>query len=131
MNKMLILLCVLTVGLVLTQPAHSQYTFYTGVNWVKIDQKPFSSAVKTQIKALTLQAVNEASLFSGTPIVNPKERDLTKYIKDIDKFYIDNDNKIIPIYFALKIASMKKEGIPEMQIKVYKAAVMKKLQILQ
>jgi len=117
------LLCLLVFSTTL----NAQYKFYTGRDWVKIDGKPYSKIVKMRMKSIILISIHDASIFSGTPIISPDEKNFEQYIPIIDNFYSKTDNWDLPLYFALKIAGMKKRGIPEMQINVYKTAVQKKL----
>ncbi len=106
--------------------AVAQYKFYAGDEWIAIGRGIPSASVRRHIKTLMLQAAQDASAFSGTPIISVNEKDLTKYIDDIDEFYGNKDNMAMPLYFALRIADMKKQGIPPQQVEAYRSLIIQK-----
>jgi len=124
-----ILLIILSCFLVLTgiYTASAAYKFFNGEDWIKIDEKTCPADLKIQMKLLSLKAVEGGSMFSGTPILAQNEQSVNAYIAAMDNFYSNEANRLIPLYFALKIASMEKQGIPAAQVRVYKAAIQKKL----
>lgn len=107
--------------------ASAAYHFFNGEDWVKIDQKTCPIDVKNNMKLMTLKAVEGGSLFSGTPILPQQEMNLSGYVEAVDMFYSNVTNREIPLYFALKIASMEKQGIPEAQVRLYRTAIQKKV----
>lgn len=107
----------------------AQFNFFSGDDWNKINSKDYSPETKTRLKLLILKTAQDASIFSGNPILSAAESNIPKYTSLIDKVYSTNENKNIPLYFALKIASMEKQGIPAEQIRIFKAALQKKMKL--
>ncbi|MBN1353070.1 MAG: hypothetical protein JW994_00175 [Candidatus Omnitrophica bacterium] len=123
-------LCILLLGALLVSAASGQYRFYDGSDWNSIDTLPYSSEIKTTIKTLILRAAEDASFFSNSPILAKDQKFTPEYVDSVNDFYSKADNKKIPVYFALKIASMDKANVLKKQIQLYRLAVLKKINAL-
>ena len=117
----------MTVLIMIAALSFAAHTFYAATEWKEIDSKNYAPDIKLRLKAMMLKAANDASLFTGNPTTDLKNKDFAQYVPDVDKFYENETNRLVPINFALKIANMKKQGTPDAQIKVYTAALQKKL----
>lgn len=129
MRKNLILMCVFTVFLWLSISAESQYNFISGTDWERISKSNYSPIVKSRIKTLMLKSVLEASMMTGKPIISPTETNFAPYIAYIDEYYSDSSNSKMPIVYALKLAGLKKQGLPAPQLKIYNASMKQKLNL--
>ncbi len=103
--------------------SRADYMFYNGEDWENIK----ANGEESEAKELLIKAVQGASILSGAPILPLKTKELSVYTGILNDFYGKQENLRIPFCFALKIASMKKQNLPEKQIKVYKTAIIKKL----
>ena len=111
--------------------ATAGYRFYNGEDWSRLNTKYYPKNVKMKAKELLLKATQDASFFSGDPILPKDEKNITSYLDTIDKFYDEKTNSSIPLYFALKIATMQRQRMPQKQIELYKMAVLKRIQAQQ
>lgn len=127
MKKIYILFFVSLFFLVCNQFAYAQYDFFGKDEWIEIDKQPCSNSDKTSIKLLYIQAVQDASLFSGNPVLPQNVRDFNVYITIVDNLYKREENAIVPLCFLLKMADMIKNNYPPPQINIYRAAVVEKM----
>jgi hypothetical protein len=97
-----------------------------GHSWKNIENLDISDAEKFTVKTQILKITLESSLFSGTPVITPSEN-IAEYVLSIDRFYADNDNRNIPVFFALKIADLAKNNMPEFMISSYRNTIKEKL----
>ena len=125
-KRVAIILSLLTVMICATY-AMAQYRFYGGEDWSFIESSTHPDQIKAKIKLLMIEASQQSAIFSGNPILSPDEKNFGRYIAGIDNFYSDDKNKVIPLYFAIKVAEMQLNGLPQEQVAVYAQAVVKKL----
>ncbi len=121
----------LAAAAILVSGISAAYSFFAGQDWVMLDQRGYSPALKTKIKILMLKSIHDASVYSGNPITYAGQKDFAQYVPEIDKFYSDKADLGMPLYFAFKLAHLKKQGLPEAQYKVYKASIEQKLNNVQ
>ena len=113
------------------------YSFLNGKDWATISRYDASAAVIKNIKTDLLKTVYEVTLFSDNPLFTinaPKENflqlynaDMQEYCALVDTFYSRQENLWVPVFFALKITNMIKNGASDQQIEVFKAVVAGKL----
>lgn len=110
-----------------TQNSSAQYRFYCGEDWANIENADYSPAIKKELKTTMLKTAQESSILTGNPILPVEEKDFAQYLTKIDSFYKKPDAKAIPLYFALKLAEMRKRNFPEQQIQAYRTAISQKM----
>ena len=118
---------VLTIICLCIYTAHAAFSFYSGNDWGMIDRKTYAPDTKAEMKAIILKTVQSATALTGNPAISMNQTDYRSYASLIDNIYSDESNKDIPVFFAFKMADMKKKGFPDKQINLYKAAIRKKL----
>jgi len=108
--------------------SYAKSLFCAGAEWIESDSQSLSAGQKLFIKKLYLQTAQDASIFSGNPIIPEKQRDFESYVPIIDNLYAQSDEINMPIYFIFKIAEMENNKIPSTKIALYKTAVSSQLQ---
>ena len=66
-------------------------------------------------------------MFGGKPLLAAMDVKYADYIDAIDEFYAREENRAVPLFYALQIADMRKKGMPGQQVLLYRMAVMQKL----
>ena len=97
-----------------------------GRHWQKISNLNIDDSQKIRFKSMLLKISIETSALSANPVISGSIQ-FPEYISYIDAFYQNPANGKIPIFFALKIADMAKQGAPQQQIVAFKLAVLKQL----
>jgi hypothetical protein len=107
--------------------SYAQYNFFAGQEWADINNDNMPDGQKIFVKKLLLKTAQDASIFSGTPIIAETQRDFGPYVDIVDSLYAQEDNSRLPIYFVFKIADMTKSNFDQRQIAMYKLAIMQQL----
>ena len=102
------------------------YKFFDGNDWNNIEKLSIAPQLKIMTKSLILRAVYESTVFSGAPVVEV-DRTVLNYIPDIDAFYKIEENRTIPLFFALKITEQYKKGASLAAVENYKNAIRERL----
>lgn len=100
--------------------------FCDGNEWKSIDSLNIPDVEKMQLKGALLKVSVESSALIGMPIL-ASNAPFTEYISYVDKFYQIDQNLHLPVYFALKIADMAKNGADNAAITAYYTALTEKL----
>jgi hypothetical protein len=124
--RIVILSCI--VLCVYCRHSYSQYSFYSGAEWVETGSQDLPAEQKLFIKKLYLQAAQDSSIFSGAPIIPENERDFQSYIPILDGLCSDESNINLPLYFIFKISEMAKNNYPSQQVALYKHAIIQQLE---
>jgi hypothetical protein len=125
--KLILFVAIFVFSFVFSSFSYAQYGFFSGKDWLAVDKQSYTQDVKKNIKVLFLQAVQDASLFSGSPVIEKEKYDIEAYVSVVDEFYSKQENLSLPLYFAFKIAEMTENNLPQGQINAYKNAIMQKL----
>ena len=102
----------------------SQFT--DGSDWNMLDAINVPPLDKVQLKLELVKLAFDSSLLSGKPLIT-SSAPLQTYVQDLDLFYRDTANSSIPLFFAIRIMDMKKNGTPEISIQGYKQVLTQKL----
>lgn len=93
--------------------AYGGSVFFGADDWDNIDGMGRSPGEKMKFKTFILQAGYEATIFAGSPIIDPTGRgkiNLTQYVNMADKFYRSKGNRDIPVVFVLKMVDLMRSG---------------------
>lgn len=101
--------------------------FLDSVDWNTINGLQVTPVEKTIFKTQLLKLSLEASIINGRPLITPTVP-LYEYLNDIDAFYSQARNAKIPLYFAIKIADMKRSGASQAVIEGYRTVLVAKLE---
>jgi hypothetical protein len=126
-NKTFLLLLAITVFFT-CQDAFAKYNFFNGNDWTNIDSYKISQDDKREVKVMFIKAAIEPGFFKGTPLITYKQHGTySDYVDVIDKFYKDDVNKEIPLFFTIKIADMIMSKASTTEVNNYRLVIMQKL----
>ncbi|MDD5439530.1 MAG: hypothetical protein PHS37_05025 [Candidatus Omnitrophica bacterium] len=110
-------------------PAHAPLSpLYVGAaDWNLINTFNIQPVDKSVMKIQLIKVSLEAGIINGNPLITPTVP-LYTYLKDIDELYAEPRNASIPLYFAIKIADMKRSGTPAANIEGFKALLLQRLE---
>lgn len=117
--------------------AFAEATLFNGYDWRNIDSLPCHESAKRHIKVTFIKLIYETALFQDVqlaPEVKTNERFLDIYarrlhfyLRAIDNFYSPEENRKIPLLYAVLLASKEESGAPKAQIEAYKTSILKNL----
>jgi len=131
MKKLIALFIALSFTALIQSNSEAAYKFFCGKDWQDIDAKSYPASVKTEMKALLLKSANDATMFTGSPIVAKNDANFQEFVPFVDSVYAAKEYTDIPLQFALRIAVMKAQGVPDAQVRVFAASLLKKLTPVQ
>lgn len=101
-------------------------SFCDGSTWNSIDALSLPVLERRQMKAALLKVTIESSALLGVSDFNVKSP-LPEYVSLIDSFYEAKENAPIPLFFALRIADMEKNGADRKTVIAFRADLIGKL----
>jgi len=104
--------------------------YLNGYDWDNINKMKASIFEKTSLKISILQIIIETSMFLKKPVVTDISK-LDVYISELDAFYFNQDNRSIPVFFAMKIIEMQQQTIPQENISAYRTLLLQKFNKLK
>ena len=136
MKKLLQFLGVFLILFLTSSNVFAQYRFFDGNDWNLIKASGLNESDMEQVKVMLLKTIYETTIFDGTPMfaINSGKddflavynQDFARYPAIIDLFYSRPENAGFPVFYALRIADMLKNGIPETEVEQYKQAIVAK-----
>ncbi|MDD4202209.1 MAG: hypothetical protein PHQ52_01950 [Candidatus Omnitrophica bacterium] len=103
----------------------STLPYLNGYDWDDINKMKASIFEKTSFKISILQIIIETSMFLKKPVVEDISK-LEIYISALDTFYSSPDNRMIPVFFAMKVIEMQQQAIPEENVSAYRSLLLEK-----
>jgi hypothetical protein len=97
-----------------------------GYDWQEVNTLKISNTERALIKNSLLKLSVETSYLCGNPIIEPSAS-IEEYTLFVDRFYGRAENLDVPIFFAVKMVDMAKQGRPKEAIDQYKKIVLQKL----
>ena len=101
--------------------------FVNGFSWRELSNMNIPEMDQALFKIYLLRIYFETSFINGKPLIQ-STGSLVDYVKYIDTMYGDPKNANVPLFYAIKMADMAKNGYPAGVVESYKARVMRKLQ---
>lgn len=107
-------------------PAPAHYRFIDGNDWLAIDGIGKNPQDILEIKILIIKTLYESGIFTGTPTMQ-MDGPMLNYVKELDAFYKDQNNKSFPVFYALKVLEQYKKGASMLDLENYKKMLLDKL----
>lgn len=97
-----------------------------GREWTEVSLVGIPENRKARIKELLVRSsIETAALSGGTMVI--AQLSLPEYLQALDAFYRITENQKVPLFFAMRLVEMSKNGAPLPSLTGYQAAVMQKL----
>jgi len=109
---------------------YNQTIFTDGYDWNYITSLKIPEEEKFILKQMLVNSILQSGIFNDQPVIQVKEP-LRGYIFHLDLVYAKRSNLKVPIFFALKMAEMYKDDIPDQRINVFRDNVLKKVLALE
>ncbi|MCU0666196.1 MAG: hypothetical protein MUF05_03765 [Candidatus Omnitrophica bacterium] len=135
--KKITLALLLMASLLVIKPAFCQYRFFDGNDWNALGALGLSKTEEKKLKMVFLKSAYETSLFNGAPVLalNPNATDflmayntfIYNFPEIVDIYYSKPSNRDLPLFYALHVAEIVKNGGTDTDIQGYYKMITDKL----